>query len=40
LKEIAVSDRGALAGPLKTALKEVKRAGAFNVKKSFHLEDA
>jgi uncharacterized protein YcaQ len=40
LEEIAVSDRGALAGPLKSALKEVKRAGAFDVKKSFHLEDA
>jgi uncharacterized protein len=40
LEEIAVNDRGGLAGPLKAALKEAKRAGAFDVKKSFHLEDA
>ena len=40
LEEIAVTDRGGLAGPLKSALKEAKRSGAFDVKKSFHLEDA
>jgi uncharacterized protein YcaQ len=40
LEEIAVSDRGALARPLKSTLKEAKRSGPFDVKKSFHLEDA
>jgi uncharacterized protein len=39
LEEIAVSSRGALAGSLKSALKEAKRVGTFDVKKSFHLED-
>jgi uncharacterized protein YcaQ len=40
LEEIAVTDRGSLAGPLKSALKEAKRSGTFDIKKSFHLEDA
>ena len=40
LEEIAVGNRGALAGPLKSALKEAGRSGSVSIKTSFHLEDA
>ncbi len=39
-EEVAVTDRGALAAPLKSALQDAKRRGAFGVEESFHLEDA
>jgi uncharacterized protein YcaQ len=38
-EEVAVTDRGALAAPLKSALHDAKRRGAFGVEESFHLED-
>ena len=40
LDEIAVGNRGALAPPLKSALKEARRSGSVGFKTSFHLEDA
>jgi uncharacterized protein YcaQ len=40
LEEVAVSDRGGLAAPLRSALKNAKRNGSLGVEQSLHLEDA
>jgi uncharacterized protein len=40
LEEIAVSDRGGLAGALRSALKKEQGQGSFGVEKRLHLEDA
>ena len=40
LEEVAVANRGGLAGALKSASKELQRSTAFGAEKSFHLEDA
>jgi len=40
LQEVAVSDRGGLAGPLRSALKKAQRRGSFGVEERLHLEDA
>ena len=40
LEEVAVSDRGGLAGPLRSALKKAQQPGSFGVEDRLHLEDA
>jgi len=40
LEEVAVSDRGGLAAPLRSALKNAKRSGSLGAEQSLHLEDA
>jgi uncharacterized protein len=40
LEEVAISDRGGLAGPLRSALKNAQRRGSFGVEARLHLEDA
>ena len=40
LEETTVDDRGTLAAPLKSALKNAKRPGSVGVAERFHLEDA
>jgi uncharacterized protein len=40
LEEVAVSDRGGLAGPLRSVLKKAQRRGSFGAEERLHLEDA
>jgi uncharacterized protein YcaQ len=40
LEEVAVSNRGGLAAPLRSALKNAKRSGSLGAEQSLHLEDA
>jgi hypothetical protein len=39
-EEVAVTDRGTLAAPLLSALRNAKSLRSFGVEESFHLEDA